>query len=1026
MLQRLDSLLNIQPRERRTVYLMLAQYFFFGAAMLFAQSASMPLFLEYWDSTAIPITYIGIAVVVSSITAIFLKIAERVSLARWLWLTLLFLTVMTLGLRVGWGLAPSKWLALALPVWTQTLINLAVLAFWTLAADIFDVRQGKRLFGLLNAGSWLSYVAAGPFTGVIASSLGTANLYFIIAACLAAGLALQSLVLRGAKPPHSAPATGQEQKQPSLRSLLANRYVLLIFGLVALWRVSYFVLDAIFYSTASVQFPDTAQNSGFIGLFFSAVGLLGFITDTFLTGRILGRFGLWAGLLATPIALILSMSGFTAVGLFASTWTMGLFWFAVAGKFNNEGLGFTLDQSASSLLYQPIADALRPRARAIGEGIVQPAAIGIAGLLLTLLSGLLHFDLAQLALVYLILAAAWLGLGIILAGAYPRALVEALTQRRIRRESLLDLNAVSEQVLTSGIHSPHAGSVIYSLDLLERSENPGLPQWLANLVEHESPEVRRAVMEHIERAKPQAMNSMIARRIRDEDSSYVRLGAVQALAAINQGNEQVLAPYLESKRESERIGALLGLARHGGEKGWLLGMEHLQGLLHDRKPSNRAAAARILGEASQAHNADMLRSLLADPDLEVRRAALRAAGKIASADLWTAILPNLESPATRALAAEALEAGGDAVLPLLAETLAREESPLAMRVKLARTCGNIGSAQAAQVLSAYLNDPDPNLREAALAGLTECAHRADKADERVQAQVQAETREAVELLAALRDLESAPETETLRRALILELEHIRERLLHLLGFFYDREAIHNARRVLARRDPRKLAFALEALDTVLPREIKKTVLPLAEELGAAERLKRMGAAPEGCPPAARIARLAERRGWIGTCANACLKKGSPMETIVERVLILKSVNLFSRMPDDALAELADVLTEVHVPAGTTIVEKGEAGSSLYVIVDGRVAVLDGSRQLNILGDRDVFGELSLLDTEPRSATIRAETDTHLLRLDQEPFYEVLADRIEVAMGAIQMLTANLRARVREVMSLHEQLEQVRP
>ena len=77
MLTRIDALLNIRPEERRTVYLMLAQYFFMGAAMLFAQTASMPLFLTYWDVSAIPFTYIGIAVIVSTITAIFLKISER-------------------------------------------------------------------------------------------------------------------------------------------------------------------------------------------------------------------------------------------------------------------------------------------------------------------------------------------------------------------------------------------------------------------------------------------------------------------------------------------------------------------------------------------------------------------------------------------------------------------------------------------------------------------------------------------------------------------------------------------------------------------------------------------------------------------------------------------------------------------------------------------------------------------------------------------------------------------------------------
>ena len=77
MLSRIDAILNVRPEERRNVYLMLAQYFFMGAAMLFAQTVSMPIFLQYWDASSIPFTYIGIAVVVSSITAVFLNIAGR-------------------------------------------------------------------------------------------------------------------------------------------------------------------------------------------------------------------------------------------------------------------------------------------------------------------------------------------------------------------------------------------------------------------------------------------------------------------------------------------------------------------------------------------------------------------------------------------------------------------------------------------------------------------------------------------------------------------------------------------------------------------------------------------------------------------------------------------------------------------------------------------------------------------------------------------------------------------------------------
>ncbi|MBK7450500.1 MAG: hypothetical protein IPJ47_14215 [Anaerolineales bacterium] len=82
MKSRILALLNIRPGEERNVFLMLTQYFFMGAAMLFVQSASLALFFTEWDATAMPYIYLGIAVIVSSITAIFLKISERTSLAR--------------------------------------------------------------------------------------------------------------------------------------------------------------------------------------------------------------------------------------------------------------------------------------------------------------------------------------------------------------------------------------------------------------------------------------------------------------------------------------------------------------------------------------------------------------------------------------------------------------------------------------------------------------------------------------------------------------------------------------------------------------------------------------------------------------------------------------------------------------------------------------------------------------------------------------------------------------------------------
>jgi len=80
--------------------------------------------------------------------------------------------------------------------------------------------------------------------------------------------------------------------------------------------------------------------------------------------------------------------------------------------------------------------------------------------------------------------------------------------------------------------------------------------------------------------------------------------------------------------------------------------------------------------------------------------------------------------------------------------------------------------------------------------------------------------------------------------------------------------------------------------------------------------------------------------------------------------------------------------------------------------------------LNYLGERDVFGEMAILDPAPRVASITATKETRLLRLNQEPLYELMSERTEVAQGIIRVLSRHLRDRVQDINDLRVQLEAV--
>src|SRR5215212_4947181 len=99
-----------------------------------------------------------------------------------------------------------------------------------------------------------------------------------------------------------------------------------------------------------------------------------------------------------------------------------------------------------------------------------------------------------------------------------------------------------------------------------------------------------------------------------------------------------------------------------------------------------------------------------------------------------------------------------------------------------------------------------------------------------------------------------------------------------------------------------------------------------------------------------------------------------------RSSLLASCQLFRGIDAPALASLADRATQVEFPAGHVIARQGEIGTGFFVIIDGRVRVVRDGDIVATLGAGEFFGELSVLDRQPRNAMVAAETLTTCLAL----------------------------------------------
>jgi CRP/FNR family transcriptional regulator, cyclic AMP receptor protein len=127
------------------------------------------------------------------------------------------------------------------------------------------------------------------------------------------------------------------------------------------------------------------------------------------------------------------------------------------------------------------------------------------------------------------------------------------------------------------------------------------------------------------------------------------------------------------------------------------------------------------------------------------------------------------------------------------------------------------------------------------------------------------------------------------------------------------------------------------------------------------------------------------------------------------VKLLAEVPLFAGLSKKELEALARSAKEVHHREGAILAREGEPGLGFFLIIDGTAAVTVGGRSRAKMGPGDFFGEISLLDNGPRSATVTAETPIHMLGLTQWVFKRLVESSPTIALKMLKTMAARLRA-----------------
>jgi CRP/FNR family transcriptional regulator, cyclic AMP receptor protein len=131
-------------------------------------------------------------------------------------------------------------------------------------------------------------------------------------------------------------------------------------------------------------------------------------------------------------------------------------------------------------------------------------------------------------------------------------------------------------------------------------------------------------------------------------------------------------------------------------------------------------------------------------------------------------------------------------------------------------------------------------------------------------------------------------------------------------------------------------------------------------------------------------------------------------TVVEKVILLRGVDIFSEVPTSDLSLLAAVAEEVTVSADQPIYAEKDPSDSMYVVIEGGVRLHRDGRVVHLAGPNEAFGTWALFDDEPRVTSASASADGRLLRIDKEAFVDLLADNVQITQGVLKAVVGRLR------------------
>jgi HEAT repeat protein len=925
------------------------------------------------------------------------------------------------------GTAFYPWLFIS----SELVRSLAGFQVWVVAGGICYASRAKVFFPLFAASATIGDISGGFLVRLLGPLLESWQLYALAALDLILIIALLGpLVRRYFVVSHQGSEAGESATLgENLRYFGRSGYLKALFGLSIGILALYTAIHYAFNVAAAGHYTSEVQTTGFFGLFYGATGIGTLIVTTFLLRLVLrwagaGNVYTWVCGVYVLVALALSAT-FGGQDSFAELWSIFAF----------NLVNFLLLDSVVAPTYQVLIK-LVPQRHSDGVRMIMEGGFMLVGGLVG--AGLTALHAQQLlTLPQMFLALGGVGMGMALGGWYLRRSYTAVLIRAVREQDIAvdDANALESMRQLIAGSGEFAGSLLQhrddqvrqlGIEILKKNPGPATAAACLPLIDHQNPRIRSAALEALGSSGAEEEGlSRILPRLADEDAE-VRQAAAQALAlragttATAMRRQEVIAavaPRLDLEGGNAAVQAELCAVLEGlQDEGSAARRRQLVQELLDSEEVSRIDAGIRAAQQMPGQHYPQVRAHLHHPHPAVREAAVRSlAERGGTAEEFIALLDDPDPDVVEAVV-EAL--------------------------------GRVSGAQQRQELVGLLSGLPLKSWEGLLAALTSMDDPA--LGPGLMGACRARLLAANRQLAAIKLLNPSaglPAVGLMIDQLRLQLQLVQSGVIRLLGALSDSGVVSELLERLGGADQEGRDQAIELLENIGDPALLRLLLPLIEAeqeeqqvvggAGLDEVLAGLLAAPDGWTQMAAVwtaaalgrAQLLEQWRMEGKPLAPQAKElveqlstqrgGSGMSdadqplTTMDKIAFLKGSSLFAALPLEELYHIALSMQEESVRQGAVVIREGTRGDKMYIVVSGKLEVRKAGAEAPIaeLAEKQVFGDMSLLDDEPRSASVVAVAEVHLLSLQRRDLERILRRYSSIAFTMMRLLSRRLRERM---------------